>query len=206
MFFKQLRMRGGNFSYVVADENTKEAVVVDPGFDSDEIGSLLSQENLKLVYIINTHAHVDHVVGEDALKQRFGAKTVSHKTSNLTTDVRVDEGDVLQLGNIQIGVIYTPGHTVDSVCFLIDRKKLLAGDTLLVGRVGRTTMDSGDLRSLFESLFSKILKLADDVELYPGHEHGGKASSTLGEEKRANRALQAKSYEEFVEILGQSST
>jgi len=206
MFFKQLRMRGGNFSYVVADENTKGAVVVDPGFDSDEIESLLSQESLKLVYIINTHDHVDHVVGDDALKQRFGAKTVSHKLSNLTTDIRVDEGDVLQLGNIRIGVIYTPGHTVDSVCFLVDRKKLLAGDTLLVGRVGRTTMDGGDLRSLFESLFSKILKLADDVELYPGHEHGGKTSSTLGEEKRANRALQARSYEEFVELVGQSST
>ena len=206
MFFKQLRMRGGNFSYVVADENTKEAVVVDPGFDFDEIGSLLSQEDLKLVYIINTHDHVDHVVGEDALKQRFGGKTVSHKLSNLTADIRVDEGDVLQLGNIRIGVIYTPGHTVDSVCFLVDGKKLLAGDTLLVGRVGRTTMDGGDLRSLFESLFSKILKLADDVELYPGHEHGGKASSTLGEEKRANRALQARSYEEFVELVGQSLT
>jgi glyoxylase-like metal-dependent hydrolase (beta-lactamase superfamily II) len=205
MLLKQVKMHGDNLSYIIADENTKEAAVIDPGFDSDEIRNLLNQENLKLIYIINTHDHVDHIVGEDSLKLRFGAKTVSHRLSNLTTDIRVDEGDILQVGNIPIGVIYTPGHTIDSVCFLVDGKKLLSGDTLLVGAVGRTTLAGGDSRGMYESLFGKILTLADDMVLYPGHEHNGRTVSTLGEEKRSNRALQARSYEEFVELARQSS-
>lgn len=201
MFFKQIKMHGDNLSYVIADEETKETAVVDPGFDSDEIQNLLGRENLKLIYIINTHDHVDHIAGQDALKLRFGAKTVSHKLSNLTTDIRVDEGDVLKVGNVSIRVLYTPGHTVDSICLLIDGKKLLTGDTLFAGSVRNTILASGDSRSLYESLFDKILKLGDDVELFPGHERGGKVSSTIGEEKRVNRALQAKSYEEFVELI-----
>lgn len=205
MFFKQVRMHGDNLSYVIADENTKEAAVVDPGFDAEEIENILNQENFKLIYIINTHDHVDHVVGEDALKLRFGANTVSHGLSNLTTDVRVDEGDVLRAGSIAIRVLYTPGHTEDSICLLVDRTKLLSGDTLLVGSIGKTGLAGGDARKLYDSLFGKILKLSDDVEVYPGHERGGKASSTVGEEKRANRVLQARSFEEFVELVKQTS-
>ena len=201
MFFKQVKMRGDNLSYVIADEETKETAVVDPGFDSDEIKNLLGTENLRLIYVINTHDHVDHVASEDALKLRFGAKTVSHRLSNHATDVRVDEGDVLRVGSIFIRVLYTPGHTVDSICLLIDGKKLLTGDTLLAGTVRNTILASGDSRSLYESLFGKILKLSDEVEVFPGHERGGRVSSTIGEEKRVNRALQARSYAEFVELI-----
>jgi hydroxyacylglutathione hydrolase len=201
MFFKLVKMRGNNLSYIIADENTKEAAVVDPGFDSDEIQKLLNEQELKLLYVVSTHDHTDHVVGGDALKMRFGAKTVAHWLSETTTDVRVDDGDVIRVGSVVVKVLFTPGHSADSICLLVDGKKLLTGDTLFVGSFGSTSLRGGDSQNMYESVFNKILKLGDDVELFPGHEHGGKSSSTLGEEKRSNKALQARSYEEFVELV-----
>lgn len=109
MFFRQIKMRSSNLSYVIADEHTREAAVVNPGFDTDEIENLVNHENLKLTLIINTHDHIDHVVGNDALKLWFGAKTVSHRLSKITTDVRVDEGDILRVGNVTMKVLYTSG-------------------------------------------------------------------------------------------------
>ncbi len=201
MFFKQIKMRGNNFSYIIADENTKEAAVVDPGFNADEVKTLLDSENMKLLYVINTHDHIDHVLGDDALSLRFGAKTVSHRLSKTTTAVRVDEGDVIQVGSVSIKVIYTPGHSVDSICLLVDDKKLLTGDTLFVGSIGNVDLTGGDEKSLYDSLFNKLLTLGDNVEVYPGHDHGARSSSTLGEEKQTNKALQSRSYEEFVRSM-----
>ena len=201
MFFKQIKGQGSNFSYIIADENTREAAVVDPGFNANETKNLLINENLKLLFIINTHDHVDHVVGNDELKLRFGAKTVAHRLSKITTDVRVEEGDVIRVGNVSVKVIYTPGHTPDSVCLLVNDKKLLTSDTLYVGSVGPMGMSGGDSRSMYESIFKKLLLLEDDVEVYPGHDRGSKPSSTLGEEKRSNNALQPRSVQEFIELM-----
>ncbi len=203
MFFKQIKMRGNNFAYIIADENTKEAAVVDPGFNADEIKRLLDSENMKLLFVINTHDHIDHVLGDDELSLRFGAKTVAHQLSKTTTAVRVDEGDVIRVGNVSIKVIYTPGHSADSICLLVDDKKLLTGDTLFVGSVGNAKLSGGDSKSMYESLFNKLLILGDDVEVYPGHDNGAKSSSTLGEEKRTNKALQSRSVEEFIESIKQ---
>ena len=203
MFFKQIKGEGSNFSYVIADENTREAAVVDPDFNSDEIRSLLADENLKLLFIINTHDHIDHIIGNDELKVRFDAKAVAHRLSKNATDVRVDEGDIIRVGNVSVKVVYTPGHSADSICLLVDDKKLLTGDTLLVGSVGTTAMPGGDSRSMYHSIFKKLLLLKDDVEIYPGHDRGMRPSSTLGEEKRSNRALQTRSFEEFAELMKQ---
>ena len=203
MFFKQIKGEGSNFSYVIADENTREAAVVDPDFNSDEIRSLLADENLKLLFIINTHDHIDHIIGNDELRVRFGAKTVAHRLSKIATDIRVDEGDIIRVGSVSVKVVYTPGHSPDSICLLVDDKKLLTGDTLLVGSVGTTAMPGGDSRSMHDSIFRKLLLLEDDVEIYPGHDRGERPSSTLGEEKRSNRALQARSFEEFAELMKQ---
>ncbi len=200
MFFRQIKMRSGNLSYIIADEDTREAAVVDPGFDTDEIENLLTRENLKLTLVINTHDHIDHIIGNDELKLRFGAKTVSHTLSKITTDIRVDEADVIRVGNVAVKVLYTPGHSTDSICLLIDGKKLLTGDALFVGSVGNTTMLGGDSESLYQSL-GKLMHLGDDVEVYPGHDRGAKPSSTLGEEKRLNGALQSQSYEEFARLV-----
>ena len=203
MFFKQITGEGSNFSYLIADENTKEAAVVDPGFNSGEIKKALADENLKLIFIIDTHDHVDHIVGNDELKVRFGAKTVAHRLSKIATDVRVDEGDVIRVGSVSVRVLYTPGHSADSICLLVNDKKLLTGDTLYVGRVGPTEMSGGNLRSMYDSIFKKLLLLDDDLEVYPGHDRGRRPSSTLGEEKLSNKALRARSFEEFAELMKQ---
>jgi glyoxylase-like metal-dependent hydrolase (beta-lactamase superfamily II) len=203
MFFKQIKMRGDNFSYIIADENTKEAAVVDPGFNDDEIKSILDGENMKLLFVINTHDHIDHVLGDDELSLRFGAKTVAHRLSKTPTAVRVDEGDLVRVGSVSVKVIYTPGHSVDSICLLVNDKKLLTGDTLYVGSIGSTGLSGGDSKSMYDSLFNKLLNLGDDVEVYPRHDRGARPSSTLGEEKRSNKALQSRSVEEFIESIKQ---
>ena len=202
MFFKQIRMRGDNLSYVIADESTREAAVVDPGFDAGGLKNLIYAENLNLILVIITHDHIDHVVGVDELRLRFGAKVVANKTSRVSADVRVGEGDVISVGTIPIKVIHTPGHSADSICLLVEGKKLLTGDTLFVGTVGFPPMVGGDLKALFESLFKKLLLLDDKIEVYPGHDRGAKLFSTLGEEKRLNKMLKSRNFEEFAKLIG----
>jgi hydroxyacylglutathione hydrolase len=203
MFFRQVQQHGDNFSYIIADDTPREAAVVDPSFNAGEIIRILKTENLKLKYIINTHGHSDHTVGNEELYSIFDAKTVAHKLSRINADLAVDDGDVIRVGNVPIKVIYTPGHTPDSICLLVDKKKLLTGDTLFVGECGRTDLPGGSSRSMYNSLFNKILKLNDDVEVYPGHDYGSKPSSTVGEEKWSNYTLQPRSLAEFIEFMKQ---
>jgi glyoxylase-like metal-dependent hydrolase (beta-lactamase superfamily II) len=186
---------------MIADEKTREAAVVDPGFNSDETQNLLDSEKLKLIFIIDTHDHVDHVLGNDELKLRSGAKTVAHRLPKITTDVRVDDGDVIRVGNVPVKVFYTPGHSADSICLLVNDEKLLTGDTLYVGSVGSTTVSGGDSKSMYDSLFNKLLDLEDDVEMYPGHDRGTGPNSTLGEEKQSNKVLRSRSIEEFIRLI-----
>jgi glyoxylase-like metal-dependent hydrolase (beta-lactamase superfamily II) len=199
----QVQQHGDNFSYIVADDVTREAAVVDSSFNAGEIIRILKTENLKLQYIVNTHGHSDHTVGNEELRSMFGAKTVVHKLSRVNADIAVDDGDVVRVGNVSIKVIYTPGHTPDSICLLVDNKKLLTGDTLFVGECGRTDLSGGNSRSMYDSLFNKLLKLGDDVEVYPGHDYGSRSSSTIGEEKRSNYTLQPRSLGEFIEFMRQ---
>ena len=203
MFFRQVQRHGDNFSYIIADGTAHEAAVVDSSFNAGEIIRLLKAENLKLKYIINTHGHSDHTVGNEELRSILGAKTVAHRLSRINADMAVDDGDIIFVGNVSIKVIYTPGHTPDSICLLVDGKKLLTGDTLFVGECGRTDLPGGNPRSMYDSLFNKLLKLSDDVEVYPGHDYGSKPSSTIGEEKRLNYTLQPRSLSEFVEFMRQ---
>jgi hydroxyacylglutathione hydrolase len=203
MFFRQVQRHGDNFSYIIADEATWEAAVVDPSFNADEIIRVLKAEGLKLEYVINTHGHSDHTAGNEELLSTFTAKTVAHKLSRIKADIAVDDGDIIRVGNVPIKVIYTPGHTPDSICLLVDNKKLLTGDTLFVGECGRTDLPGGNSRSMYDSLFNKLLRLDDDVEVYPGHDYGLKPSSTIGEEKRSNYTLQPRSLAEFIEFMSQ---
>jgi glyoxylase-like metal-dependent hydrolase (beta-lactamase superfamily II) len=113
----------------------------------------------------------------------------------------VVDGDILGVGQISLKVIYTPGHTIDSICLLVDNKKLLTGDTLFVGECGRTDFSGGNTKSMYDSLFNKLSKIDDDVEVYPGHDYGVKPSSTIGEEKKSNYTLQPRSIEEFIEFM-----
>ena len=203
MFFRQVQQHGDNFSYIIADDTTREAAVVDPSFNASEIIRILKAETLTLKYVINTHGHSDHTVGNEELHSTLGAKIVAHKLSRTNTNIAVDDGDVIRVGNISIKVIYTPGHTPDSICLLVNKKKLLTGDTLFVGECGRTDLSGGNSKSMYNSLFNKLLKLSDDVEVYPGHDYGAKSSSTIGEEKRSNYTLQPRSLTEFIEFMKQ---
>jgi hydroxyacylglutathione hydrolase len=203
MFFRQIQQHGDNFSYIIADDATREAVVVDSSFNAGELTRILKAENLKLKYIINTHAHSDHTAGNHELRSIFNAKIVAHNTSQVNADVKVDDGAIIRIGSTQIQIIHTPGHTPDGICLLVDNQKLLTGDTLFVGECGRTDMPGGNSKNMYDSLFRKILKLNDDVEVYPGHDYGSKPSSTIGEERRSNYTLEPRSLAEFIEFMNQ---
>ena len=203
MLFQQIQKYGDNFSYIVADEATRDAAVVDSSFNADKLERVIKDEKLALKYIFSTHGHSDHTAGNSDLKSAIGGKVVAHKLSKIGADVKVDDGDVLKVGSVEIKVLYTPGHTADGICLLVDRSKILTGDTLFVGECGRTDLPGGSSRSLYDSLFNKLLKLSNDVEVYPGHDYGSKPFSTIGEERRTNYVLQPRSVEEFVEFMRQ---
>ena len=203
MFFRQIQQHGDNFSFIIADEATREAAVVDSSFNASEISRVLKAENFILKYIINTHGHSDHTAGNQELHSLFGGTIVAYKLSRLKFDLAVDDGDVLKLGNIAIKVIYTSGHTVDSICLLVDGKKLLTGDTLFVGECGRTDFPGGNSKSMYDSLFNKLSKISDEVEVYPGHDYGAKPSSTMGEERRLNYTMKPRSLEEFIKFMAE---
>lgn len=196
MLFKQIKAVGDNFTYVIADPESREAAVVDPSFNVKPIIRILEENRLKLKYIICTHHHFDHTAEVDFFKTRFGAKVVAHKLSAIEKDIEVEDGSVIEVGSIKINVIHTPGHTEDSICLLFDNK-LLTGDTLFVGGCGRTDLPGGDTEKLYQSLYNKILKLEDSVEIYPGHDYGPTPSSTIGLEKSCNPSLRQKSIEDF---------
>ena len=202
MYFKQIQQHGDNFSYIVADQKTHEAAVVDSSYNAGEIARVLKAEQFKPKYIINTHGHSDHTAGNEELLNLFEAKVVAHRISITNRDIVVDDGDVLKIGTVQIKIIYTPGHTPDGICLLVDEKKLLTGDTLFVGECGRTDMPGGNAKDLYSSFFNKLLKLNDDVEVYPGHDYGVSPKSTVGEERRSNYVLKPRSLDEFLEFMG----
>jgi hydroxyacylglutathione hydrolase len=201
MLFKQIQQHSDNFSYIIADEATREAAVVDSSFNAGELIRVIKTENLALKYIVNTHGHSDHTAGNTELRAVFNAKTVAHKLSRLDADIKVDDGDTISVGNVPIKVIYTPGHTADGICLLVDNMKLLTGDTLFVGECGRTDLPGGNSKSLYDSLFNKLLKLDDAVEVYPGHDYGVKPYSTIGEQRRTNYVLQPRSLAEFLAFM-----
>ena len=200
MFFKQVKIRGDNFSYIIACDASKEAAVVDPSFNADALISMLKRQGLSVKYVINTHSHGDHVAGNEALKSTFGAKVVAHRSARLSKDVGVADGDVLRLGSLSIRVIHTPGHSPDGVCLLVDNI-LLTGDTLFVGECGRTDTLGGSSRDMYHSLFDKLMKLDDNVKVYPGHDYGVRPHSTIGEERRTNYTLTKRTLEGFIEFM-----
>ena len=200
MFFKQIKHRGDNFSYVIADESSKEAVVVDPSFNADVIISLIQNQGFTVKYIVNTHHHQDHSAGNTEIKSSTGSKIVAHKIAKIDQDIEVEGGDSLKVGGIIIEVIHTPGHCPDSICLLFDGK-LLTGDTLFVGECGRTDLPGGSPKALYNSFFQKLMTLDDDIEVYPGHDYGPRPQSTIGEERRTNYTLKKRTLSEFLEFM-----
>ncbi|WP_268541955.1 hydroxyacylglutathione hydrolase family protein [Candidatus Nitrosotenuis cloacae] len=190
-----------NFTYVVEDEDTSEALLIDPSWDLDEINRIIEKNGLKIKYIVNTHHHFDHTIGNDAMAKQTGAKIVQYKTSEIKHDVDVSEGDKIKFGNSELAVIHTPGHSKDSMC-LVGDGKIFSGDTLFVGTCGRVDLPGGDARELYNSLVNVLRKMDDSLVMYPGHNYGPTPTSTLGAQKKMNFVMQPRSEQEFLEIMG----
>jgi glyoxylase-like metal-dependent hydrolase (beta-lactamase superfamily II) len=200
MYFKQVKQQGDNFSYIIADETSKEAAVVDPSFNGKTLTKLLKDQNFTVKYVIDTHEHGDHTTDNQVIKLNFEAKIVAYKSSRIRKDISVDNGDTLVVGKVAIKTIHTPGHTPDGICLLVD-DKILTGDTLFVGECGRTDLPGGSPKDMYNSLFQKLMKLDDHIEVYPGHDYGSAPHSTIGIERKKNYVLQPRSIEEFLDFM-----
>lgn len=190
-----------NFTYIVKDENTDEAIVIDPSWDLIELELIIKRNNLKIKYIVNTHHHFDHTLGNDAMIKSTKASLIQHEFSQLKHDISVKDGDFIEFGESRLKVLYTPGHSKDSIC-LIGDGKLFSGDTLFVGNCGRVDLPGGSAKELYHSLINVLSTLNDDLVVYPGHNYGSSETSTIGEEKNTNFVMQQRTEQEFVEMMG----
>lgn len=190
-----------NFTYILEDEQTSESVVIDPSWDLEKIQEVITRNNLTVKYIINTHHHFDHTVGNEALSTSLDVQIIQHKDSELTHDISVSDGDKIEFGKSVLLVRHTPGHSKDSIC-LIGDGKLFSGDTLFVGNCGRIDLPGGSARDLYHSLFDTLYHLDDSLEVFPGHDYGSSPTSTLIREKQTNGVLQKRSEDDFVGMMG----
>ena len=190
------------YTYLIASAKGREAVIIDPVLENvDEYIQLLNELDLKLVKVIDTHIHADHVTGASKLKQATNCTTLmgEHTPADMV-EIKVKDNELIKIDGLKIKSLYTPGHTSDSYSFLLDNY-LFSGDTLLINGTGRTDFQNGSSKDAYNSLFNNILKLPEETLVYPGHDYNGKFSSTIGNEKKFNPRLQVKSVDEYVEIM-----
>ena len=203
MIFKQVfDTKTSTYTYLIASAKGREAVIIDPVLENvDEYIQLLKELDLKLVKVIDTHIHADHVTGASKLKQATNCTTLmGEHTPADAVEIKVKDNELIKIDGLKIKSLYTPGHTSDSYSFLLDNY-LFSGDTLLINGTGRTDFQNGSSKDAYNSLFNNILKLPEETLVYPGHDYNGKFSSTIGNEKKFNPRLQVKSVDEYVEIM-----
>ena len=190
-----------NFTYIIADDESREAAVIDPAWDLDLIFHAIKKNGWRAKYVINTHTHFDHVLGNDQVAAVTGAKIVQHKNSQLPKQIAVSDGDVIEIGSIRLRVLHTPGHSKDSICLILDDHLIFTGDTLFVGNCGRTDLPGSDPAEMYHSLFDRLAKLGEKLVVYPGHNYGSTPTSTIGNEKKTNYVLQPRSKQKFLEFM-----
>ena len=203
MIFKQVfDTKTSTYTYLIASAKGREAVIIDPVLENVEnyIG-LLKDLDLKLVKVIDTHIHADHVTGASKLKQSTNCTTImgEHTPADMV-EIKVKDNELINVDGLKIRSIYTPGHTSESYSFLLN-KYLFSGDALLINGTGRTDFQNGSSKDSYHSIFDKLLKLPEDTLLYPGHDYNGKKVSTIGNEKKFNPRLQVKNVDEYIEIM-----
>ena len=203
MIFRQVfDNKSSTYTYLIASAKGREAVIIDPVIENVESYiKLLNELDLKLVKVIDTHIHADHITGASKLKKVTNCSTImGEHTPADTVEIKVKDEEIIKIDQIEIKAMYTPGHTSDSYSFLMD-KYLFSGDTLLINGTGRTDFQNGSSKDAYNSLFNKLLKLPDDTVLYPGHDYNGKLSSTIGKEKQHNPRLQVENVDQYIEIM-----
>jgi glyoxylase-like metal-dependent hydrolase (beta-lactamase superfamily II) len=203
MIFKQLfDTKSSTYTYFISSGKGRESLIIDPVLDNvNEYIKLLEELDLKLVKVIDTHIHADHVTGAAKLKDITKCTTImGDHTPADSVEVKVKDDEYINLDDIKIRAMYTPGHTSDSYCFLMNNC-LFSGDTLLINGTGRTDFQNGNAKDSYNSIFNKLLKLPEETLLYPAHDYKGEKVSTIGKEKKQNPRLQVKGVDEYIEIM-----
>ena len=203
MLFKQLfDTNSSTFTYLIASSKGREALIIDPVLENvDRYINLLKDLNLKLVKVIDTHIHADHITGASKLNKETSCSIImGEHTPAESVQIKIKDEEVINIDNLEIRAIHTPGHTEDSYSFLMNGY-LFSGDTLLINGTGRTDFQNGDAKDSYESIFNKLLKLPEETLLYPAHDYNGKKVSSLGKERKYNPRLQVKSVDEYMEIM-----
>ena len=203
MIFKQVfDKKSSTFTYLIASSEGREALIIDPVIENvDNYIQLLNELNLKLVKVIDTHIHADHVTGASKLKDKTKCITImGDHTPADSVEIKVKDGELIKLDQLELRAIYTPGHTSDSFSFLMNNY-LFSGDTLLINGTGRTDFQNGNAKDAYDSIFNKLLKLPDETFLYPAHDYKGENVSTIGKEKKLNPRLQVENVNQYIEIM-----
>jgi sulfur dioxygenase len=204
MIFRQLfETKTSTYTYLLADEETHEALLIDPVAEEvDSYIALLREMGLRLVYTLETHVHADHVTGASLLRERVGSRSaVFAEAGAPCADILLRDGDTIQLGEVKLVARHTPGHTAGCVSYVMP-DRVFTGDALLIGGCGRTDFQEGSAEALFESIHQKIFVLPPDTLIYPGHDYNGNTVSTVKQEMTKNARLGSnKSKEEFIKIM-----
>ncbi len=207
MIFRQLFEReSSTYTYLIGCEQTRQAVLIDTVKSAVDLYlQLLEELNLKLVYVLETHTHADHITGAGALRDATGACTLLGEEANSPcVSKAMHHGEIINVGQIVIEALHTPGHTDDSYSFILEDKSqyyAFTGDTLLIRGTGRTDFQNGSAADQYVSLFDHLLKLPDNTWVYPGHDYKGWMVSTIAEEKAHNPRLQVKDVAEYIALM-----
>jgi hydroxyacylglutathione hydrolase len=204
IYLKQVELGPmANYVYFVGDPNSREVAVVDPAWDVDRIVEMAQENDLTITKILITHSHFDHINGVEALLNRAKAKVYINKAEAefmraVWPDlVKVDSGDTIRVGGVDITFLHTPGHTPGSQCFMV-QNHLISGDTLFIGACGRCDLPGSNPEDMYHSLTQKLAKLDDHTIVFPGHNYAARPYSTIGDEKRFNPYLQFQSLQDFL--------
>jgi glyoxylase-like metal-dependent hydrolase (beta-lactamase superfamily II)/rhodanese-related sulfurtransferase len=203
MIFRQLfDSTSSTYTYIIASRKGGEALMIDPVFErTDQYLRLLEELDLKLVKVVDTHVHADHVSAMGALRDHTNCVTVMGEQSPVdVVSMRVSDAEKVTIEGFSMTAMYTPGHTDDSYCFRTD-DRVFTGDTLLIRGTGRTDFQNGDPGLQYESLFNGLLKLPENLLVYPAHDYKGNTVSTLAEEKTFNPRLQGGSRQEYIDLM-----
>ncbi|MGE5352208.1 MAG: MBL fold metallo-hydrolase [Acidobacteriota bacterium] len=226
MIFRQIRSKDdtGTLSYLIADEESKDAAVIDPNIeDLDRILYMADELGLRVEYVFDTHTHADHITAAEEIKNLTGAEVIMHENTKdkwkvvdegdkfgigdilranaaVEVDRYVKDGDLIKVGSLEFRVLFTPGHTDNHISLML-QDMLFTGDLLLIGQAGRSDLPGGNPSDQYESLFGKIMTLPEGTRIFPGHDYEDNDYSLLMEEKENNPFLQARTKDEYVEFV-----